>query len=407
MDCIFKGLNTARCLSCRKCVGLEQLVLELGGSAEFARSFSQYGFLRSFLNKLEDRKFESLAKLLETRKKNTNTTQKSHRILFLYHLESKLCKIGQKIIGNPFQVEGAFRKIENKFFTSEFSTTITTINFFESAGEGYAFFFYYAALGATKSLHLARLFADYGKFLGALVCLRDGFKDLKSDRRRGKFNPFLTWSNAKIKEFYVTYTKELQNKLLHITQQIFAKTKLKLSFLTTPTQFSQHPSDQPSQSIQPIQPSQSSHTNQSIPSEQFSHSSCSIKDPKTHVSVMDSLSMYIFSKQSLCARFVRRTLIPTPRDTSNSSKLMNVGRKIGTLLSISALATVIPGVAAAPYAESGGCCDSCLEACCSPLCDSCNEKCNSSCDTCCDNCCDSMCDSCSCNSNSNSTSTST
>ncbi|MHA1612299.1 MAG: hypothetical protein ACTSYU_09640 [Promethearchaeota archaeon] len=413
MDCIFKGLNTTKCASCRKCVGLEQLILELGGSAEFAISFSKYGFLRSFLNKLEDRKMEALVKLSETRK----TNHKSNQTLFSYHLKANLCKIGQKIIGDPFQVEGTFKKIEKKFFYGEFSTQISTKRYFESAGEGYGFFFYYAAMGATKSLRLACLLGDFGNALGTLVCLRDMFKDLKSDRMRGKFNPFSDWPNAKIKEYYITYTKELQNELLIITHQILSETNLELSILTTPTQFTPNTSELLEQS---------NHSCQSNQSSQSSQSSCSIKYPKNNISVMDSLSLYIFSKQSLCARFMRNTLIPTPKNASSSSKsasLLKVGRKIGTLLSISALAAIIPGVAAQGIAESSGlcdgCCDSCGDSCCTSTCgegcncgdmgccDSCESSCDDSCNSCCDDMCDSMCESMCESSSSTSTTNST
>ena len=90
-----------------------------------------------------------------------------------YHLLDKITKIGHKIIGDPFQIEDQFTLLEKKVFLGEFKKTVTPISYFKQVGEGYGFFFYYGALGATHSLQQARVLRQFGSNLGTIVALRD------------------------------------------------------------------------------------------------------------------------------------------------------------------------------------------------------------------------------------------
>jgi hypothetical protein len=365
MDCVFKGLNTAKCGTCQKCVGIEALILELGGSSAFAKRFSQYIFLRTFLDKIIDQKFEFLIKY----HKDMNKTSQS---LLNYNVFDKISKLAQKFIGDPFQIEKQFTLLEKNTFLSEFNKNSSPESYFKQVGEGYGFFFYYAALGATHSLKKARLIQQFGSNLGFLVALRDAIKDLKSDRRHGKYNPFSDWLPKIIWTYYVKATKNLQSILEEDLKKIKLISGKDFEFV--------------------------------LNSSQKPQCSCNNNSNQKKLSVFEAIWFYVFSKESLCTRFIRRAIFPEVQETSPTRNIIRIGRKIGLLLSIPILSSIIPGALATTTTGTScgdGCCDTCCESCCNTCCESCSccnncccFNCSESMDTCLNNCCDNCCNEC-------------
>ena len=355
MDCVFKGLNTIKCGTCQKCVGIEALILELGGSSDFAKKFSQYVYLRTFLDKIIDQKYEFLTKYHKS-------TRKSRQSLLNFYIFDNIANLGHKFIGDPFQIEKQFTLLEKGIFLSEFNRKSSPESYFKQVGEGYGFFFYYAALGATHSLKIAKIVRQFGSNLGFLVALRDAIKDLKSDRRYGKYNPFSDWLPKEIRTYYVKATKNLQSTL----EEDLRKIKL------------------------------ISGTDFEIPLSTSQKPKCSCNNDVTQKkwSVFEAIWFYIFSKESLCTRFLRRAIFPEIQEISPTRNIIRIGRNIGLLLSIPILSSIIPGALATTAIGTSdsncccsnicnSCCQSCCDECCSDCCTSCGESCGDSCSNSC------------------------
>ena len=104
MECVFRGLDTKKCFSQQKCAGIENLILQMGGSQSFALGFARYAFRTSFLNKIKDNMFETLYKYTI----NPLSIQLKAKFL-LYKL---IDKISTWMIGNPYSIQNRFTEIE-------------------------------------------------------------------------------------------------------------------------------------------------------------------------------------------------------------------------------------------------------------------------------------------------------
>ncbi len=112
MECVFRGLDTKTCFSQQKCVGIENLCLQMGSSKDFALGFARYAFRTSIFNKLKDNMYETQYKY--------NLDPNSALLKIKCLIYSLVDKIGTKILGNPYSIQDKYINIENRVFLMEF-----------------------------------------------------------------------------------------------------------------------------------------------------------------------------------------------------------------------------------------------------------------------------------------------
>jgi hypothetical protein len=365
MECIFRGLKTNVCLSGQKCIGIEQLVSDLGGSELYAKGFGKYAYRVSLLNKIQDLVYETKQKSQESKNRGLNH--------FKLNFLSTLSKSVSVFIGDPYQIREPYLKIEQRVFLKELEPVPQNpMEYFAIVGEGYGFFFYYATLGSTKSLALAKLAREYGTTIGTLVALRDAVIDYYRDIKFGKYNPLKHLSPKKVMAYYSKQVVIIKTQTQAIYKQICNDPNYKSHIQTT-----------------------------------------------KKINSFGALSNYVMHAQTFCARCSSNMLIN--QNQSSISKVMS--GILGAILCGTIIHTPCPNAAAMSAvpqsllqeSSSCGCCccscvENCVQACTTSLesacnCDcGCNEACSNccqdNCNTCCaencdcNNCCQNSCDNC-------------
>ncbi len=348
MECVFRGLNTKTCFSRQKCVGIENLCLQMGSSKSFALGFTRYAFRTSIFNKLKDNMYETEYKYTEK--------PKSVLLKVKYLIYSLMDKIGTRILGNPYRIQERYSKIENRVFKMEFQPKRhTPIEYCEEAGKGYGFFFYWAAIGSGKSRSYAQLMSEYGTKLGTIVTLRDMVKDYKSDFQLSKFNPFHHMKFEDIEPHFQHNIQNLQNDIQNIQNSI------------SPT----------------------------------------ILKKTLKKNAFDAIFRYTMQSERFCAKCTREAMISqlnTPATKTAAGVLASVLVFLGLNNACSSVAASGGGTIAAILQEGDTCCQRCCIRCCGDTlqgcCDSCTAQCCDNCQCGSENCCqDCNCDcspNCSC-----------
>jgi len=328
MECIFRGLDTKKCFAHQKCVGVENLILQMGGSKSFALGFARYAFRTSLLNKLKDNLFESQYKYI--------LNPESVAVKIKYIVYKIFNAIGTRILGNPFTVQKKYADIENRVFKMEFTPKRNDpMQYCEQAGAGYGFFFYWSAIGSETSKTYAQTMFDYGKKLGTIVTLRDAIKDYDSDKKFHKYNPFHHLKKEEVLPYFRRNIQILQGEIQKI-QDLVSSTVLK-----------------------------------QVPSQ----------------NAFDAVIRYTMQSQSFCAKCTRDSIISS-LNTPATKTAAGILASIVMVLGMNSLCNLVVasggnGISSI-LQESDNCCDRTCDRCCQSGCNACCESCT--CDNCCQNC---------------------
>jgi len=338
MECLFKGLDTSKCFPCQKCAGIEQLILQLGGSTSFALGFSRYAFRMSFCNKIKDRYYENLY----------NYTVKPESLILKakYAIYKLLCKLSTRLLGDPYKIYENYAKIENRVFKMEFlPKRYSPIEYSQQAGKGYGFFFYWAAIGSSKSKKFAQSMFEYGKKIGTIVTLRDAIKDYDIDRRLGKYNPFHYMKKDEVLPNFQHNIQILQGEIQNLQNSL------------------------PTTIIKKI--------------------------PKQNA--FEAAFRYTMQSQSFCAKCSRESFISSlksPATKTAASVLASVVVFLG-INSVCSSVAASGGSTINSILQDETCCNRCSQNCAESCCQSCGENCGENCTCTCDSCTSDSCN-CSC-----------
>jgi len=339
MECIFRGLDTKQCFTHQKCAGVENLILQMGGSRSFALGFARYAFRTSLLNKLKDSLFES----------QYNYILKPESIgLKIKYLGFKLLdSVAKRIVGNSYSIQKRYTNLENRVFRMEFiPERYTPIEYCEHAGAGYGFFFYWAAIGSAQSKAYAQTMFEYGKKLGTIVTLRDAIKDYDIDKKFHKYNPFHHMKKEEVLPYFRHNIQILQGE------------------------------------IQNIQNSVSNTILKQIPSQ----------------NAFDAVIRYTMQSQSFCAKCARDGIISS-LNTPATKTVAGVLASIVAVVGINSACNVVAASGGGPISSilqtEGNCCDRCSQRCAESCCQSCCDRCSTNCNNACDNS-SCRCDTCTC-----------
>lgn len=329
---MFRGLDTSKCSLHQKCVGIENFILQMGGSKSFALGFARYAFRTSLLNKLKDNRFESQYNYI------LHPESVPSKLKFLVY--KFLDKIGTQIVGNPYSIQKQYTAIENRVFKMEFKPRrYTPMEYCEQAGSGYGFFFYWAAIGSGKARKYAQIMFEYGKKIGTIVTLRDMIKDYDIDKKLHKYNPFHYMNKEEVLPYF--------NHNIQILQR----------------------------DIQTIQESVNNTILKKMPSQ----------------NAFDAVVRYAMQSQSFCAKCARQSIISLNAPTTKTAA--SVLASILVILGFNSACSFVAasgGGTISSILQDETCCERCTARCaesfCQSCCDSCTQNCSDSCTCSCGNC---------------------